>query len=481
MTNAAAVWVMPDLTFPDAVLSDPAVPMQWSTAPPAGSLLRHPQLGRDPARHRLPGSWGEKVATWLFVLPLFVAGYTSSSPTTPQYEVKAGRIEIAGLALLLVGALVGLVKIRGRDPARARDRILTGFGFWSLVLVASLWHGYPIGAGSAGQYLKQGLILAAAYATVVGYAAAFYRPALLEEVAWRCARFFTLLGVGAWVASEAAHREIRVNAIRHSYRLQGTLSEPSAWSPILVVLALLAWRKRSWHYIGLAIVAALLSFSPICFIVVATTIPLYILLTGPAAWRLSLLVIIALATPITIGFLLSADPAPYLTSSNHARAEIGRLMSGLQNVESGGTTGTNERYKSLLVTIAAARQNDWIRTGAGVGAADVYFPARFPATARSLSVEPDTMWEDVLFDFGEGGVVVLAGLALVAVWRMRRHPGPAALLLPFFVASAVNSAEGIAMYQFVILGILLFAFGWERVVTPPAAIRACEDEGVKSR
>jgi hypothetical protein len=49
---------------------------------------------------------------------------------------------------------------------------------------------------------------------------------------------------------------------------------------------------------------------------------------------------------------------------------------------------------------------------------------------------------------------------VIAVWRTRRRPQICAILLPFFVASLINSAEGSFEYGFVALGIALFAFGW---------------------
>lgn len=49
---------------------------------------------------------------------------------------------------------------------------------------------------------------------------------------------------------------------------------------------------------------------------------------------------------------------------------------------------------------------------------------------------------------------MLAALMLAAVWQMRRRPVMTGILLPFFVASLVNSAEGAFGYAFVTLEIM---------------------------
>jgi hypothetical protein len=49
----------------------------------------------------------------------------------------------------------------------------------------------------------------------------------------------------------------------------------------------------------------------------------------------------------------------------------------------------------------------------------------------------------------------------------------AAILLPLFIASLINSAEGFYEYSFVALGIFLAAFGWSMPPKPvPGAVRA---------
>ena len=81
----------------------------------------------------------------------------------------------------------------------------------------------------------------------------------------------------------------------------------------------------------------------------------------------------------------------------------------------------------------------------------------------------------MLFDFGEGGVAIVAILMLIAFWRLQRYPVMAAILLPFLIASLLNSAEGSFEYAFVVLGIMLFTFHW--VDTPMAISSYAETRG----
>jgi hypothetical protein len=65
------------------------------------------------------------------------------------------------------------------------------------------------------------------------------------------------------------------------------------------------------------------------------------------------------------------------------------------------------------------------------------------------------MW----FDFGVYGLVIFVLLLIPTIWRMRKYPAAMALILPFMVASMVNST-GPELYKWTFLAIYLFGFGW---------------------
>ena len=116
------------------------------------------------------------------------------------------------------------------------------------------------------------------------------------------------------------------------------------------------------------------------------------------------------------------------------------MVSGIRNVESGGGEGQNARFENTTGMLAMDRQNGWMRGGAGPGVDAVHF--QVPASGPPAAV--NALWMSVLTDFGEWGLAALAALILTAVWRMRRDARIAALLLPFIVASMVNTSSATA-------------------------------------
>ena len=100
--------------------------------------------------------------------------------------------------------------------------------------------------------------------------------------------------------------------------------------------------------------------------------------------------------------------------------------------------------------------------GAGSAADSTWLPAMYPGP-DGAAVAANALWVSFLFDYGETGVAVLGVLMAIAAWRMRRDPLMAAILLPFFVATLVNSTG--ADTALVALGVMLFAFGWAAPAT----------------
>lgn len=396
-----------------------------------------------------------KAATWLFVLPFFAAGVVP----------YLARIELAGLALLVFAALITRAQA---VPKFAIGRICWTAIILTLILCVYLLFGsWPSPYGTQRAYDTQALVFIATYVAAAAFSVMFFEERLFESVVWRAATVVLWVGVISSVASLVTHRELLVNPAYNGLRLQGTLSEPSAWAPVIPVIMLLAWRRRAWLYVVLAAVALVLTDSPTCILVLLVTIPLYYFLTGMSHKQPLVLLALAAVGPPLLFFVQTANPDRYLNSPNAAEVAMGRLLSGIHNVETGGQVGANSRFTNTTIVIGEVRANGWMRTGAGPAADSTYFRAKYPeASAASNS---NCLWTSVLFDFGEVGVAVLVVLMLRAVWRMRRHPTLAAILLPFFVAALFNSAEGSFEYVFVALGIMLFTFGWLPGLTTSSA------------
>jgi hypothetical protein len=395
----------------------------------------------DPDR----GPTADTAATWLFVLPVLTAGVA-------KYSAK---IEVAGLAIL---AFAAVVIWRRPVPRRALRRIYWTGAVLTLIVGAYVaFRPWP-SAGTARSYDAQAILFVVIYGAVAVFALLFFEERLFERVMWRAATVTLWVGVLSCVASRLTHHLLLVNPANGGLRMQGTLSEPSAWAPLFPLVLILAMRRRSKVYLALTLVGVVLGGSPTCILVLIVTVPLYYALTGTWRGRVPLALAAAVIIPVLISFVHTANPADYLNSSNSAKVALGRLLSGIRNVETDGQVGANSRYATTTVVLNEVRAGGWMLTGAGPAADSTYFAARFPVLAATY--RPSALWVSVLFDFGEIGVAILAVLMAAAAWRMRHHPGTAAILLPFFIAALINSAEGSFEYAFTALGIMLFTFGW---------------------
>jgi hypothetical protein len=167
----------------------------------------------------------------------------------------------------------------------------------------------------------------------------------------------------------------------------GTLSEPSDWAPVLTVIVL---RRRSWLYVALALAGLILAASPTCMLVMAVTVPLYFALAGPRMHRALLLVALAVVIPAATVFVQSAQTTAWLESGNGAEVSVGRLVSGIRNVETDGRQGSNARFADTTGVLAAARANGWMRFGSGPDADATYFPALRHACGgeRAMGLRP---------------------------------------------------------------------------------------------
>jgi hypothetical protein len=393
------------------------------------------------------GSRMQVVAMCLFVLPLFTEGVVND-------VVKA---EIASLAVLAFARIVVSDRV---PPHCAVERIFTSVGVLTLIGIAYLaFQSWPSGAGTAYSYDTHALVFGGTLVAVAVFAALFFEEELFERVIWRGATLALWIGVVTCAISRLTGHLLLVNATHGGLRMVGTLTEPSDWAPVLTLILLLALRRRAWLYLALALAGLVLADSPTCILVMTVTLPLYFALTSAWRHRLPLLIILAIIIPAGVFFVQRADAAAWLDSGNAAEIAVGRLISGIRSVETGGDEGTNLRFQNTTVVVADAREHGWMHFGAGPAADVTWFAAMYPGPGPSgATVGANALWVVILFDFGEFGVVALGAMMIAAVWRMRRNSKMTALLLPFFIATLVNSTG--ADTALVALGILLFAFRW---------------------
>ena len=402
----------------------------------AGELQPDPP---GPATCRSPRM--RKIATWLFLLPVFSEGVFPG----------VVKVETAGMALL---AFASVVIHRHPLPFRAFWRVYCTFAVLSLIVMGYLTFGSPPADGAPSAYLDRELMFIVTYTLVAVFAVMFFSLREFEAALWRAATIALWIGVLTCAASRATGRLILVNPDAGGLRMVGTLTEPSEWAPILAAVLILAFRRRSWLYALLALAGLLLADSPTCILVTIVSIALYALIGCRWEARAATILILCALAPLA-AFALR-DQSALLASRDPALVAVGRLASGVTNVETGGDEGANSRYTSVTEVTEAARDGGWLTGGAGPGADAVYFTT---IQAEDGPIEASNeMWLSVLFDFGEWGVAVFALMLLAGVRGMRRAPAALAVFLPFFAAAMVNSS--IPDWSVTALGIVLFAFGW---------------------
>ena len=278
-----------------------------------------------PANHT--GSRMQVAAVWLFVLPLFTEGVATD-------VVKA---EIAGLAVL---AFLRIVVSDRVLPQRAVERIFMTAGVLILIGIAYLaFRPWPPDAGTTYSYDAHELIFGGTLVAVATFAVLFFREELFERVIWQLATLALWIGVASCAASRLTGHLLLVNPADGGLRMVGTLTEPSDWAPVLALVLLLALRRRSWLYLALVLAGLVLADSPTCLLVITVTVPLYYVMTSSWRHRTLLLVILAIIIPAGAFFVQRTNAAEWMDSRNPTKIAVGRLISGIQNVETGGKVG----------------------------------------------------------------------------------------------------------------------------------------------
>jgi hypothetical protein len=403
-----------------------------------------PQVPRLAALPEARDSRMRTAATWLLVLPLLTVGVLPG----------VVKLQVTGLAVL---AFVMLV--RGPLPERAVERVFAVTAVLALIVIAYLaFSPWPELAGTARSYDGGAAVWAGTVIAVAVYAALFFDAGILERVIWRAATLALAAGVVTCAFSRLTGHLVLVNDAHGALRMYGTLGEPSAWAPVLAMVALLGLRRRARAWLALAVAGVVLADSPVCILVLAVTLPLYAALVTSWWYRALLLAALVVVIPAGVVLVQHADAQALMASGSPARIAAGRLVSGIQSAETGGIEGTNTRLTGTSEIISITRDSGRMRLGAGPSADTTYFRAMYPGGGGTTALEPNAVWVSVLFDFGEAGVAVLAVLMVTAAWRMRRYPVMAAVMLPWLVAATVNSGgTGSAV---VVLAVLLFTFGW---------------------
>lgn len=366
--------------------------------------------------------------------------------------------------IALIGGLGALALVRG--GVRPKELARSAMVFIALVVLAVAYdelRSFRI-HGTRNEYMVGAMQFALIYGAVGAYAGLFFHPRHFYEVFWRATRWAMVLATSCYVLTIITGRFILVNPGQQGLRLEGLLSEPSAWAPFLGAAVILAVRERSVPFLVLALVDTLLTKSPVVYMTVVLGVIVYWLVT--AGWKpkhFPFVLLLAWASFATVQFVQNTDPVPYLTSTSSSRLVVGRFIAGIQDIDAGRTSSainlrSNLRYASTQRTLAELRNEGWMNLGYGPGSAPIYFNHRF----GPRGVRPNSFIVEQWFNFGRWGALLLSAAMAWALVRMRRQAALAAIFVPAFIACVINSAQGSPLYKYAVLGVLLFAAGWAR-------------------
>jgi hypothetical protein len=382
-----------------------------------------------------------RCAAWLFVVPSLV-GYVRL-PSGGNVYLHTFELALLGTVLLALPVIVGRV----RDGTFRAGTVFTPVGASALPVLYLLVWPWLGGSPFAQPSIALGVSAALYVIWAVLYGHLFHDDDLLVEAFVRTLTVALAVAFAAYLAYITVGLRWLVHTQYGTPRLQGLLSEPSGWGPFLGAAILLGWERRRWWLVGLAGVAALLTKSPTTVACVGLAVPAYLLLARRwHKWRAAIIVAVS-AVGWWVWLQITSVRVTDSVSTGLEDQIVARLASGIANVQSGQTQGRNDRWASLQAIFDAMTAHHWWWTGIGPGSESYWRETLDGALPNSLPVY-------VAGSFGVAGVGVLAVLLVLAVKRLR-HSTLFPLVLPFIVASLVNSAGGWESYKYVVLAIVL--------------------------
>ena len=393
-----------------------------------------------------------------------------------SFALQLQYIELLALAFLALP----LVAQRGRAAGRV---LKVGWASALVALPAQILYGATANAGPPSVYLRQTIIYFVYVLIVATYAAFFFDSQTFVKAFWRVGMTGLILALAGYALHRLTGLGYFVSVAQYggafssaggAPRLTGMLTEPSAWAPVMPALAFLALQRKAWLALAGVVLGTVLTGSPTVILGMFAAVVL-VLFTGRGNLALKSIVVVSAVALSYVAVGASQDRTAYTAiaaSGNTSKIAVGRTLSGLDYILTGGEYGSNDRAASTEMVAREVSANGWLYTGRGLGAADVYFPA---IASQQGFGRPNALPVVVLFDLGVLGLLaylLLVGRAVRAVSR----DVAGVVLIPFLVATFINSAGGIATYKFVLLAVLVHAFRGGRQKTTwsmPSRTRRC--------
>lgn len=397
-----------------------------------------------------------QVATWLFVIPALV-GYVRM-PSGAEVYTRVGEVALLAMAFLAIGFLAA-----GQPAAREATVAIETAVVCALVFTAYLfaWPWLQGATPSLAEPSAKLALSALAYcALAVAFGYFFYDEDTFLTIFWRVALAAIVLALLAYAANTIMADGWLVHRQYGTPRLQGLVSEPSAWAPILPAVVILAFERKRYLVAAVSMLAAVLTKSPTVLVTLAGTVSVYLLVADRwRRWRVPLATSVVAAWAAGWVWLRSVSIDGPVSTGFFDQVVV-RLASGATNVTSNGAQGSNDRWANTQAVFTTLRQHGWLFTGIGPGCEGYFQKVTGGLLPTSLSAY-------ALGCFGAVGLAILVVVAVRTVMALRARPA-FALFLSFTVGALVNSADGWESYKFFIVGVVAAAQVRRRRVAAPA-------------
>jgi hypothetical protein len=386
-----------------------------------------------------------RAATVLFLLAYFFVAVHNNDQIV--FQPHSGVVEFIVMLLFLL-TLPALSHHHPVEGKRAFALLLVGLALCYIQLpYAFLYHTDPT-VGSSMDYFSA-FVQMAGYILVAGaYGLFFYEPNFFAKTFWWIGRGAVALSLAALAFHAVSGSTYLLNPIYNLVRIEAFFSEPSALAPFLAVFVFLAARKRAWLWFAAGLACIYFAQSPTVDIVVALSLPvLWIGSTRQWQNRLALGCLLV-GSAVAVGLVISG-------TTMEANSPIARLISGVNNIDSSGATGTNVRFAGAINVYTALAQQGHLELGYGLNSAAPYF------AITTGDVQDHSLLLTALFSYGSFGLAALLVLLAVTFIRLIQTKHPYLVFyIPFLIAAGVNSAEGIEAYKFVIVGMFICWVPW---------------------
>jgi hypothetical protein len=308
-------------------------------------------------------------------------------------------------------------------------------------------------AGSSFDYVIKFIKALGFIVTIFLYAQFFFDEAIFVKQFVAFTKFSIWVCIITLVAYYFFNSSFQLNINMGYPRIQAFLSEPSALAPILTSFFMISFYKKDWLYCSLSILCIVISRSPTnyltflvsCAIIISIkTYKNHKILVMFFFMILSFLIIKLATTDFTeiAGTMFNSD-----VSSISA---LGRLISGVEDLKAGGDLNTNQRLLGLLTVTDIMNTHNLYYIGYGLNSSSVLFIVLYD-DAKDLALPIS-----ILFWYGLPGLFLGYFFIVKALISLRiRYDSFYFIFLAFVVASLINSAQGLIMYQFVFLGVFL--------------------------